>query len=342
MKIRRAGFLVFVVAMANVLAGVHMAAPVAAAPVSAPKTCTPRLLVLSAMPLEIDPLLAHAQIDQGHVELNNRYFVLGKLEGNDVIMGLTGIGPENAQTTTTDAFNQFRCGSKSEISGVVFSGTSGGDYIGDVMVPSRWTDNGTTFAQSDPGMLAVAKQAVAGGVKLEQSTPTGDPACTCAETSGAVTPITVEHVPKVELGGTGLTTDPFGGRTLPCVPAGSDVFGCVPCRELDQSDAAQAAAFATSVVPFLELSFFTGYANATTPAGTYVSEDEETDIVAQVAASEGVPFIGFRAASDGGGDPLDLPGFPAEFFVYRQLAADNAAATAMAFLHEWAAEKGVR
>jgi hypothetical protein len=31
-----------------------------------------------------------------------------------------------------------------------------------------------------------------------------------------------------------------------------------------------------------------------------------------------------------------LPGFPAQFFVYKQLAADNAAATALAFLGVWA------
>jgi nucleoside phosphorylase len=65
-----------------------------------------------------------------------------------------------------------------------------------------------------------------------------------------------------------------------------------------------------------------------------VSQDEETAIVAQIAAANGTPFIGFRAASDGGGDPLHLPGFPWEFFIYRQLAANNAAATAMSFLHQ--------
>jgi len=58
-----------------------------------------------------------------------------------------------------------------------------------------------------------------------------------------------------------------------------------------------------------------------------------------VAQRKVVPFIGFRAASDGpsntpgsGGDPLMLPGFPAQFVVYKQLAADNAATAAIAFL----------
>jgi nucleoside phosphorylase len=61
----------------------------------------------------------------------------------------------------------------------------------------------------------------------------------------------------------------------------------------------------------------------------------ETAAVFSIAAAHGIPFIGFRAASDGGGDPLMLPGFPSQFFVYRQLAADNAAAVALAFLRAW-------
>jgi hypothetical protein len=36
--------------------------------------------------------------------------------------------------------------------------------------------------------------------------------------------------------------------------------------------------------------------------------------------------------SDGAGDPLGLPGFPSQFVVYRQLAANNAAAVTLALL----------
>lgn len=301
--------------------------------------CVPRLLVLSAMPLELDPLLAQAQVDEAQpVMLNNRPFVFGRLQGNDVIMGLTGIGPENATATTEAAFSQFRCAGVSEISGVVFSGTSGGDFIGDVFVPDSWSYGQGSVAgtpvPSDPTMLQVAREAPAPA--LEQSTPLGDPACVCEATDQIQTPITVEHKPVVDFGGKGLTTDPFGGRTLPCAPTGSDIFGCTPCRELDYDAPNQTLAFAQGAPAFLEPSFFTGYLNSATPAGPWVSEDEETAIVAQVAQQHGTPFIGFRAASDGGGDPLHLPGFPAQFFLYRQLAANNAAATALSFLRQWA------
>jgi hypothetical protein len=36
------------------------------------------------------------------------------------------------------------------------------------------------------------------------------------------------------------------------------------------------------------------------------------------------------------GDPLNLPGYPFTFFVYRQIPADNAAIVTEAFLQNWA------
>ncbi|VBA41032.1 hypothetical protein LAUMK13_03359 [Mycobacterium innocens] len=41
--------------------------------------------------------------------------------------------------------------------------------------------------------------------------------------------------------------------------------------------------------------------------------------------------------SDGPGDPLNLPGFPFQFLLYKQIAAENAALVAQAFLQNWAA-----
>jgi len=292
------------------------------------------VLVLSAMPLEAAPILAHARVDPNPAyTYNGRGFWAGNVEGNRAVIALTGIGIQNATHTTTAAFAHFGC-----FSAVVFSGTSGGDYIGDVMVPSRWTLDGRHFLATSPSTLAALRTALARPVPLEQSTPVGDPACLCGVTPRAPVnlPVTVEHKPRVEVGGNGYSGDGFGGRALPCVPAANDVFGCWPCPFVDAQAARQGQNLATTVPPFLEPSFFTGYGAASaTPPGTYVSEDMETAAVFSVAAAHHVPFIGFRAASDGGGDPLHLPGFPAEFFVYRQLAADNAASAALAFLHQW-------
>lgn len=295
------------------------------------------VLIESAMPLEAAPILTAGAVNPTPVWVHDgKGFWAGTVEGNPALIALTGIGMVNATNTTAAAFDHFGC-----ISAVIFSGTSGGDYIGDVMVPTRWTEDGRQFLQTSPGPLAALHSALQQPVPLIQTTPTGDPLCTCQTTgfAGTGTPITVEHTPTVEVGGTGLSNDGFGGRAFPCVPEASDVFGCWPCRYPDPQAAGQTQELAATVPPFLQASFILDYEqNAAAPPGSYVSEDNETAAVFTVASQHGVPFIGFRAASDGGGDPLHLPGYPSEFFVYRQLAADNAASTALAFLKAWHAQ----
>lgn len=292
-----------------------------------------RVLVLSAMPLEAAPILAAAEVGENPALVHDgRGYWEGTLEGVRVVIALTGIGMVNATNTTTEAFKYFHC-----FSLVVFSGTSGGDHIGDVMVPSRWTADGSTFTDSDPTAMSVANSVAAQPPPLEQSTPVGDPFCVCAPPVPLPSaPITVTYKPKIEVGGTGVSHDGFGKRAVPCTPAVDDVFGCWPCKFPDSAVAVQAANLASTAPPFADPSFFINYESASAPpAGTYVSDDMETAAAFSVAAAHSVPVIGFRSASDGGGDPLHLPGFPAEFLVYRQLAADNAATVTKAFLAAW-------
>lgn len=292
------------------------------------------VLVLSAMPLEVDPILSAAKVPTSPAWVDGpKGYWTGTVEGTRAVVALTGIGMVNAARVTQAAFAHFHC-----FSAVVFSGTSGGDYIGDVMVPTRWTSDGKTFLATSPTLLAVLHDALGHGVRLIQTTPTGDPACACELTgsSGVGTPITLPHRPVVEVGGTGLSNDGFGGRAVPCTAQASDVAGCWPCPFPDPQAANQAETLTASAPPFLQPQWIVGYPSASAaPPGTYVSSDNETASAFAVAAAHHVPFIGFRAASDGGGDPLHLPGFPAQFFVYKQLAADNAAATALAFLAAW-------
>lgn len=54
-----------------------------------------------------------------------------------------------------------------------------------------------------------------------------------------------------------------------------------------------------------------------------------------VADAHGTPFLAIRGMSDGPNDPLRLPGFPFQFFFYKQLAAENAARVVAAFLQNW-------
>lgn len=329
MRIGRARRTLAVAAGVVVLAGPVPALGAAAAAAS----CTPRTLVLSAMPVELGPLLHQEHVDRT-VTVNGHDFFVGTLRGHDVVLSLTGIGPVNATARTKLALRTFRCGRRPGISSVVFSGVAGGNWIGSVTVPARWTlDHGKTFVPVDRRMLASARQVARSHLPLEQQAPAGDPACGCVLSPDAVGTVSVTHKPTVEVGGAGDTTDPFSGRALPCVPAGGDVFGCEPCAL--QSHAEQASQFASGITPFIDPSFFTGYSSSTESSGKYVAEDEETAAVATVASKAHLPFIGFRAVSDGGGDPLHLPGFPVQFFYYRQISADNAALTTLAFLSAW-------
>ena len=297
--------------------------------------CLPRTLVLSAMPIELAPLIAAAD-DTHTTTIHGRDYTSGRLRGHDVVLALTGIGPVNATRKTRQALRDLRCGGRPAIDSVVFSGVAGGDYIGDVVVPARWTlDAGKHHVGVDRRMLAAARRAARAHVPLAQQAPAGDPACACVTDPDLVGSVAVTHKPRMEVGGTGETTDPFGGRALECVPGGGDVFGCEPCPLQKQLDR-DAERFAPSAVPFADPGFFLGYLRPGASGGAhYVAEDEETAAVAGVSAARGLPFLGLRGVSDGGGDPLNLPGFPFQFFYYRQLAADNAAAATMSFLAAW-------
>jgi nucleoside phosphorylase len=298
--------------------------------------CRQRILVLSAMPVEVGPILAQTKVSKT-VTVDGREFYVGSLRGHDVVVAMTRIGPVNATAATKDALKTFRCGSRSGVSAVVFSGVAGGDWIGNVAVASRWTlDNGKTWLPVDKKMLATARTLETAKLPLEQKTPVGDPMCACVIDPSSVSTVAVGHKPQVEVGGNGQTTDPFGGRAIPCVPGGNDVFGCDPCP-VAKHPTSDASAFPQGIKPFIGTGFFTGYLSSSGSSGKtkYVSEDEETAAVDNVATAHHIPFLGFRAVSDGGGDPLGLPGFPFQFFYYRVISADNAAITTMAFLAKW-------
>jgi nucleoside phosphorylase len=301
--------------------------------------CVPRLLVLSAFPGEIDMLLTQADID-GIVTIDGRRFFVGELRGNEVVLALSGIGLVNAEETTTNAFGYFRCGGDVAITGVVFSGVSGGlTNIGDVSIPDRWTlgdaaDPDAEWFEVDEAMFATAQTASV-GVTLTRRVPLGDLACVGIDPA-TVRTIRMPNAPKITFGGNGKSADSFGGRAWPCIPGGGDIFGCEPCRA--PRTVPDVARFVEDARPFADPDFFLGYFDSPPPATTdYAAEDMETAAVFKVAEANGIPFIAFRALSDGKGDPLHLPDFPAQFFFYRQLAADNAALVALAFLEAWGA-----
>jgi nucleoside phosphorylase len=309
----------------------------AATSTSAP-ACGNPVLVLAAMPLELYPLLQRAQVDPADVvHVDDRTFYVGRLAGNDVVLAMTGIGLANATETATAAFEHFRC----PFRGAVFSGVAGSkSFIGDVNIPQRWTiDNGNSWIATNAKMFATARAVRdSNQVTLAQDVPIGDAACLCPGVDGAL-PVHLPIAPQLRVGGSGTSADQFGGHAVPCVPGGGDIAGCEPCLA-PGSTPTDAANFAANAPSLADPGFFEALLRPPDQTTTTMdAQDEETAAFATVARQYGVPFLGIRAVSDGQGDPLMLPGFPFQFFVYRQLAGNNAATVTIAFLQTWAAKR---
>jgi nucleoside phosphorylase len=269
---------------------------------SGPCVGPPYVLVQSAFPAEIEPLLNAAHVTESIVIDGRTYFV-GTLGGANVILVRGGIGLVNAATTAQTVLARF------PLRAMIFSGVAGSDLdIGDVAVPADWSDGTETFPV-DASLLAIARTLTSPPVQLEQCTPVPpDP-------PGPV--VCLGRNPRIVVGGHGQSADPFGGKAFPCAPGQGQVFGC------DEALGAVQIRAAVSV-------------DATEPDAS----DMETAAVARAARDAGVPFLAFRGVSDGAGDPLGGSGFPEQFFNYYRLSADNAAATAVAFLEAWTGNSG--
>jgi hypothetical protein len=201
-----------------------------------------------------------------------------------------------------------------------------------VAVPARWTsDDGATWHAVDSDMLAVANTLT---VDLDSIARLGDPACFCNPLA-RLPLVDLNREPDLHVGGDGSSDDNNNGLAFPSIPFGGDVFGPQPCMAPDRSILAFGNFF-QAIGPFLAfglISNLTGLLNPVVPPVDAV--DQETAAAQQVADAHGVPFLGIRGMSDGPGDPLNLPGYPFTFFVYRQVAADNAALVTEAFLQSW-------
>ena len=171
-------------------------------------------------------------------------------------------------------------------------------------------------------LYAIASR-LAGKVALDPNLHAEDQACTGLR-SELSTPIRVEGDPalRIRRGDEGHSSDPYGGRAVPCVTPGGDLLGCEACgAPLAPSVGGDPSAFAD---PNFFLELFQSFAPGA--GGSAAVQDMETAAVARVATEKRIPFIVFRGVSDGRGDPLMLPPIPyLQFVVYQQVAADNAA-----------------
>jgi nucleoside phosphorylase len=260
-----------------------------------------RFAVLSAFPAELAAVLALTHVDET-VTIDDHVFRLGTIGRVRVVVAMTGIGLANASTTTGLLLDNFT------VNGVVVSGVAGSAYrIGDVAVPEAWTlvDDGTYDCHAP--WLEVAKELeLPRALTLEH----------CTEVPATKQAVCLPFDPVVVVGGLGHSADTYNGRAFRCTPNSGDVFGCdveAPAPTQSSADRPALRAVVTAVDP--------------APV-----EDMETAAIGREALARQVPFIAFRATSDGAEDPLMLPGFPAQFFAYYRLAAQNAAEASAAFL----------
>lgn len=274
-----------------------------------------RTLILTAFPVEAEAVLSHTTLDSDQVVVaDGRHFYLGSIRGENVIVAMTGIGMVNATETTETALARF----SGAVGAVVFSGVAGGAGrigIADVTIAARWTlDNGTTFHPVDPAMLAVAEKL---SVTLKSVRASG-------------------HVPLLLVGGDGCSYDNNNGQAFPCIPNGGGVFGCQPRTAPDRS-IFYTGNFFQAAWPWLRHGLISNANIASVADAAFVATDSETAAAQAVADGHGIPFLGIRGISDGSGDPLRLPGFPFQFFVYKKIAATNAARVTVAFLQSCSA-----
>lgn len=268
---------------------------------------TGRVLVFAAFPAELHPLLERAQIAEV-VQVDGRWFHLGTLGGTRVAITMTGIGMANSAQAAQVAFDNF------EAVGAVFSGVAGSYLrIGDVAVPVTWElTDGTTFP-ADAEWLDLAQEVTEPGVAVLDS-------CTEIPSDPELGTVCLTVPPVIVVGGNGISSG-FEDFIVPCEPGGGDVFGCDEPTVAGDAQGADASIF---------------HPHETVAQEAYAAQDMETAAVAREAAARGIRFIGFRSVSDGAGDPLNLPGFPAQFFAYYRLAGRNAAGATIAFLERLA------
>jgi adenosylhomocysteine nucleosidase len=286
-----------------------LASPAHAAP--AVPGDTPRTAVISAFGPELVALQA-ATADKHTVTLGGTAFTTGVLEGKPVVLFLSGVSMVNAAMTTQRALDRFH------VSRIVFSGIAGGVDpsldVGDVVAPDQWAQYlESIMAREDaPGHYAP---------------PAGEPLV--GAPFGMMYPKAVE---VVGLPGSGPQARAWFPADPALVAVARRVAGQVTLKRCTATGLCLAkrprvvvGGNGVSGQAFVDNAALRGWAFSTFSAEVL---DMESAAVAQVALSNGVPFIAFRSLSDlAGGDPGAN-----QARIFFQLASDNSAAVVRAFV----------
>src|SRR5438093_12201631 len=227
-------------------------------------------------------------------------------------MGLTGIGLVDADLTTR-AVLAFLQSSGVLVKAVVFSGVAGSSYnIGDVVVPDHWTDDLEHSAPPFPPyavnrcLYRIARRIV-GTVALDPNLYVEDRACTGLRTPPSP-PVRVDG-PQVRInpGDEGHSSDPYGGRAVPCANPGTDLLGCDACGAPPGNPG-----LGSDPTPFLHPNFFLEpfQSFSGSQGATAAIEVTETAAVARTATEKRIPIISSPGVTRGRGAPRPLPPVP--------------------------------
>lgn len=275
---------------------------------------TERLAIVSAFEPEMTALLERVK-NASSERINGVTFTTGVLEGHPVVLFLSGVSMVNAAMNTQLALDRFA------ISHVIFSGIAGGVnpdlHIGDVVVAEQW------------GQYLEVLMARETGIDQFQS---------IGKDGGIIQPgfgMMFTRPVKVR---SNAHPDPIKRFWFPVDPemlAIADTLNPVELLSCDKQDQCLAKAprlvvggNGVSGSAFLDNAALREHIYKVFEANVV---DMESAACAQVAYSNGVPFIAFRSLSDlaGGGEGAN------EMHTFLALAAHNSTTVLLKFLRAW-------
>lgn len=303
--------------------------------------CVPRFGIVSAFGAEGDVLLANTSNSRQYI-INGNRFTTGVLQGNRVVIVLTGVSMANAAMITQLMLDHFN------VHHLLLSGIAGGvdpaNHIGDVIIPDKWAFPLEAYWNGDSSVPSACGA-------------TGDITClglqlsTFTDTPGS--DYQVPTNPGNGLAGTGIFMRDTFVRNSANYPNGEFIFDyrVDPAMFQVAQGINPALARCGPLNTFLCVStqpvirrggrgLTAGFFLANPDYREYVSNvlqgqsfDMETTAFAHVAYANQVPFIAFRSLSDlaGGSDFNDVGAFFGS-----GLAEANSSAVTLAFLAAWA------
>ena len=274
---------------------------------------TPRMAVISAFQPELTLLQSRLQNPRKH-SVNGVEFSTGTLEGQPVVLFLSGISMTNATMNTQLVIDRFK------VTHVVFSGIAGGVnpqlHIGDVTVPAQWGQYLEVLMarETAPGKYSAPAW-------MKDST---------LPAFGMMHPRPVEVRSAAQPGITKKFWFEADPKMLEVARAirSVELADCNAGKCLSRKPRLVVGGNGVSGQAFMDNKALREYTFKTFEANVL---DMETAAVGMVAYSNGVPYIAFRSLSDlaGGGEGEN------EMGTFMGIAADNSAKVLLAFLSRW-------